>query len=105
MTLFIRGALVCALNVSSWLQAHGFHSPHTASASYFSRFNSVGFSGARLGDVVVVDRGHGRKHVMIYLRHINQGGICLNPSTRKQKWVETDCFRVWRGHFRKVVRP
>ncbi|WP_196504031.1 hypothetical protein [Aestuariivirga litoralis] len=83
---FVRGRLICAVNVSRWLAAHGFRSPHSASSKAFLRYARVARAQVRYGDVRFNFR-KGGGHVMVALG----GGKCLNPSSRHQGWVTKQC--------------
>jgi hypothetical protein len=83
---FVRGRLICAINVNNWLRAHGFSPTHSAAAKSFLRYLHVSPSQVRFGDVRFNYR-KGGGHVMVALG----GGRCLNPSARRQTWVVKAC--------------
>ena len=83
---FVRGRLICAINVSNWLRAHGFHSPESRSSKAFLKYARVAASNVRYGDIHFNYR-KGGGHVMIALGN----GQCLNPSSRRQTWVVKTC--------------
>jgi len=83
---FTRGRLICAINVSRWLAAHGFHSPMSPSSRAFLRYAHVARANVRYGDIRFNYR-RGGGHVMIALGN----GLCLNPSSRAQTWVKKTC--------------
>jgi hypothetical protein len=83
---FVRGRLICAINVSNWLRAHGFHSPSTRSSKAFLKYAKVARANVRYGDIHFNYR-KGGGHVMIALG----GGKCLNPSSKRQTWVVKQC--------------
>jgi hypothetical protein len=83
---FVRGRLICAINVSRWLRAHGFRSPNSASSKAFLRYAKVARANVRYGDIRFNYR-KGGGHVMIALGN----GKCLNPSSRHQNWVVKSC--------------
>ena len=83
---FVRGRLICAINVSNWLRAHGFRSPESRSSKAFLKYAKVAASNVRYGDIHFNYR-KGGGHVMIALGN----GQCLNPSSRKQSWVVKAC--------------
>ena len=83
---FVRGRLICAINVSNWLRAHGFHSPASRSSKAFLKFAKVAAANARYGDIHFNYR-KGGGHVMIALGN----GRCLNPSASRQSWVNRAC--------------
>jgi hypothetical protein len=83
---FVRGRLICALNVSRWLQAHGFRSPMSPSSKTFLNYAPVARANVHYGDVHFNYR-RGGGHVMIALGN----GLCLNPSSRRQAWVTKAC--------------
>ena len=83
---FVRGRLICAINVSNWLRAHGFHSPETKSSKAFLKYAKVAASNVRYGDIHFNYR-KGGGHVMIALGN----GQCLNPSSKHQTWVVKSC--------------
>ena len=85
-THFIRGRLVCAINVNKWLAAHGFRPTRSALAASFLRYRRVAPAHMRFGDVRFNYR-EGGGHVMIVLAK----GQCLNPSTKRQAWVDKLC--------------
>ncbi len=94
---FIRGHNICALNVNRLRAYLGLPQTHSASAKSFDKFKRV--SNPRKGNVMVVRRKDGGYHVAIVLG----GGMCLNPSSRKQQHVETPCSRIWKGQPRHYV--
>jgi hypothetical protein len=85
-TGFVRGRLICATNVSRWLADHGFRSPHSASSRDFLKYRRVSRAAVKYGDVRFNFRKRGG-HVQIAMG----GGMCLNPSSRQQKWVVKPC--------------
>lgn len=83
---FVQGRLICAINVSNWLRAHGFHSPQTRSSKAFLKYAKVAAANVHYGDVRFNYR-KGGGHVMIALGN----GRCLNPSSGHQTWVVKVC--------------
>lgn len=83
---FVRGRLICALNVSRWLKVHGFRSPMSPSSKAFLAYAPVARANVRYGDVHFNYR-RGGGHVMVALGN----GLCLNPSSRHQAWVTKAC--------------
>jgi hypothetical protein len=83
---FVHGRLICAINVSNWLRAHGFHSPESRSSKAFLKYARVAASNVRYGDIHFNYR-KGGGHVMIALGN----GQCLNPSSKRQAWVVKAC--------------
>lgn len=86
---FMRGRLVCAINVNRFLKHIGKRGTNSASAASFLKFRRV--SHPRYGDVVFNWRGHGKAHIQVYIHN----DVCLNPSSTKQRWIEQPCNRSW----------
>jgi hypothetical protein len=94
---FIRGKLVCALNVGRFLRQIGKRGTGSASASSFMAFKRVAYPSS--GDVVV-NRRPGGWHVQIY----DGAAMCWNPSSRHQRWVYQSCDATWRGRRKIYLR-
>ena len=89
---FIRGHLICAINVSRAARINP-----TYSARELLKYRRV--SVPRYGDIAINARPGGY-HAQFVLGR----GKCANPSSRKQKWVIQDCNATWRGHRKIYVR-
>ena len=91
---FIRGRLVCGLNVAAWRHVHGLSVPGApaVAASWLTLARRPPHKGA----VLVTKRPGGRYHVAIFVG----GGMCLNPSSRAQAWQTKPCNSIWRGLWR-----
>lgn len=63
---FVRGRLICAINVSNWLRAHGFRSPDTRPSKIFLKDAKVAASNVRYGNIHFNYR-KGGGHVMMAL--------------------------------------
>ena len=83
---FIRGRLVCAINVNAELARRGIRGTGSALAKSFLHWGRA--SPPVRGAVAVYSR-RGGGHVAIVSRVVNGRVYVLNPSTRKQRWVET----------------
>lgn len=82
---FIKGRLVCAINVNAELARRGIRGTGTARARDFLRWGRA--SGPVPGAVAVYARGRGG-HVAIVSR-VERGRVYVwNPSTRSQRWRE-----------------
>lgn len=87
---FVHGHLICAVNVSRWLSAHGFKSPNSRSSRAFLRYAHIAAASAHYGDVRFNYR-RGGGHVQVVLGWQGGGLWCLNPSERHQGWVRREC--------------
>jgi len=87
---FVRGRLVCAINVSRWLNAHGFASPMSWSSQAIRHYRRVPREQVQFGDVRFNWR-RGGGHNMVALGWVNGRLICRNPSSRHQTWVDKAC--------------
>lgn len=83
---FVRGRLVCAVNVGRALAARGIKGTGSALAMSYRTWGRS--SGPVPGAVAVFSRGGKGGHVAI-VDHVRPDGtvIYLNPSARKQAWV------------------
>jgi hypothetical protein len=85
---FIRGRLVCAVNVNAALSHRGIKG--TGSARAFD-FLSWGKASHPTSGAVRVSARRGGGHVMI-VSHMEDGEwLCLNPSASKQQWRVVPC--------------
>lgn len=82
---FIRGRLVCAVNVGAELARRGIRGTGSALAKSYLPWGRA--SGPVPGAVAVFDRGRRGGHVAI-VHSVRQDGtvIYLNPSSRRQAW-------------------
>lgn len=85
---FVRGRLVCAINVGRLLEAKGVEPPRSALAMSFLAWGRP--SAIRPG-AVQVERRRGGGHVRVVSHHDGNGWQCINPSARHQDWVLTPC--------------
>lgn len=84
-TSFVRGRLVCAINVGRELRARGYNPPNTARARDFLHYGSS--SSGKPGDIAVFSRGRRGGHVAIVAGYGPNGErLYLNPSSRRQAW-------------------
>ena len=82
---FVRGRLVCAINVGRELRARGYNPPNTARAKDYLRYGSA--SNGSPGDIAVFSRGRRGGHVAIVAGYGPNGErLYLNPSSRRQAW-------------------
>lgn len=85
---FVRGRLICAVNVNAALAERGIQGTRSALAKSFLRWGKP--SRPVPGAVTVFNRGRSGKsgHVAI-VHHVKSNGtvIYLNPSSRRQAWV------------------
>jgi hypothetical protein len=81
---FVRGRLVCAVNVNRYLARLGQTGTGSALAHSFLRW---GRASGPVAGAVQVERRRGGGHVKI----VAGGGQCWNPSASRQRWVLTPC--------------
>lgn len=82
---FVRGRLICAINVVRELRARGYNPPNTARARDFLNYGS--HSNGSPGDVAIFARGRRGGHVAIVAGYGPNGErLYLNPSSRRQAW-------------------
>ncbi len=84
---FIRGRLVCARNVNAELARRGIKGTGSRMAKSFLKWGRA--SRPVPGAVAVYSRGKRGGHVAIVSRVVGNKVYVLNPSSRKQRWVET----------------
>lgn len=83
---FVKGRLVCAINVNAELARRGIRGTGTARARDFLRWGRA--SRPVPGAVAVYARGRKGGHVAIVSR-VERGRVYVwNPSTRSQRWRE-----------------
>lgn len=83
-TSFVRGRLVCAINVNRELRARGYRGTGSALAMSFRHYGVA--SSGQPGDVAIFSR-RGGGHVAIVYGYDSKGQrLYLNPSTRRQAW-------------------
>lgn len=81
---FIRGRLICAVNVNAELARRGIRGTGSAAARSFLGWGTP--SNGQVGDVAVFSR-RGGGHVAIVAGRDEYGRILyLNPSSRRQAW-------------------
>lgn len=82
---FVRGRLICAVNVVRELRARGYNPPNTARARDFLNYGSS--SNGSPGDVAIFSRGKRGGHAAIVAGFGPNGErLYLNPSSRRQAW-------------------
>lgn len=81
---FVRGRLVCAVNVNRYLASRGIAGTGSGLALSFLRW---GRPSGPVPGAVQVQRRRGGGHVKIVLGD----GMCLNPSARAQDWRVVPC--------------
>jgi len=86
---FVRGRLVCAINVNRYLARMG--KPTTGSAMALSFLAWGRPSGPKPGAVQVERRGRAGGHVKIVSHHDGGRWLCLNPSASRQRWDLAPC--------------
>lgn len=82
---YIRGSLVCAINVNAELERRGIKGSGSALARSFLQWGRA--SGPVPGAVAVYGRGRGG-HVAIVSRVEGNTVYVWNPSSRKRAWQE-----------------
>lgn len=83
---FVRGRLICAINVGRALQARGIRGTGSALAKSYLAWGRA--SGPVPGAVAVFSRGRRGGHVAIVHAVLPNGTVVyLNPSSRRQAWV------------------
>jgi hypothetical protein len=85
VTTFVRGRLICAVNVGRLLAARGIKGTGSALAKSYLAWGRA--SGPVPGAVAIFHRGRRGGHVAIVHSVVNGRVIYLNPSARKQAWV------------------
>lgn len=95
---FIRGRLVCALNIGAELARRGIRGTGSAQAKSYLHWGRP--SGPQPGAVAVFSRGRRGGHVAI-VHSIRPDGtvIYLNPSSRRQAW-QVGPYNRWPIAFR-----
>ncbi len=82
---FVRGRLICAINVVRELRARGYNPPNTARAKDLLHYGSA--SSGNPGDVAIFSRGKRGGHAAIVAGFGPNGErLYLNPSSRRQAW-------------------
>lgn len=81
---FIRGRLICAVNVNAALAARGIQGTGSRLAKSFLSWGRP--SGPTPGAVAVFDRGRGGHVAIVHSVRPNGEVIYLNPSSRRQAW-------------------
>lgn len=82
---FVRGRLICAINVVRELRARGYNPPNTARARDLLNYGS--HSNGSPGDIAIFTRGRRGGHVAIVAGYGPNGErLYLNPSSRRQAW-------------------
>lgn len=92
--LFVRGQLVCAVNVNRFLRKIGKRGTGSPSSLSFLQFRRT--ANPMRGDVVFNYRGKRQGHVQVY----DGGGKCWNPSQR-HGWILRPCNATW-ARIRKI---
>lgn len=82
---FIRGRLICAVNVGAELAARGIRGTGSAKASSYLRW---GHESGPVPGAVAVFKGGGRRDHVALVHSVQPNGqvIYLNPSSRRQAW-------------------
>lgn len=87
---FVGGRLICAVNTVNFLNVNGRHVARTRSSKAFLHYRRIARSHAGMGDVRFNFR-RGGGHVQPVTRRVRGVLMCLNPSSRHQRWVERAC--------------
>ncbi len=85
---FVRGSLICAINVNAWLKSRGIEGTGSAWAKSFLKWGRE--AGAPVpGAVAVYNRGRKGGHVAIVAKVDGDKVWVYNPSASRQSWVKT----------------
>jgi hypothetical protein len=82
---FVRGRLVCAVNVNRYLAKLG--KPTTGSAAAISFWRHGRVANRHTPGAVQISRRVGGHHAEV----VAGGGLCWNPSASRQRWTLVDC--------------